>query len=184
MLYVLPSQKFMIPSHLPILPAQCINKTLDLLKPIPFDFFVKGKILGTQFATASYDGHLRFFDYSQNSVLDSSVHQIPAIYHELTARLMRISLSSKGPRASTAASLHLHTSQPSSIIMDASGSHLLISSWDGLIGVWDASTPDDQQHQSHTASVLSSCGFDSTVRTWDVEIGVCNNTIVSCLCIV
>jgi ribosome biogenesis protein YTM1 len=24
-----------------------------------------------------------------------------------------------------------------------------------------------------------SCGFDSTVRTWDVESGVCINTIVS-----
>jgi ribosome biogenesis protein YTM1 len=30
----------------------------------------------------------------------------------------------------------------------------------------------------HHDDVAYSCGFDSTVRTWDVENGVCTNTIV------
>ncbi|KAG2353814.1 WD40-repeat-containing domain protein [Suillus spraguei] len=193
------------------------------------------------FLTASYDGHLRLFDYSQNLVLDASVHQSPitsvcvvpssssdtesrilaSSSHDLTACLTRISLNSESSTASTIASLHLHTSPLSSISTDASGSHLLTSSWDGLIGVWDTSVPDDHQVnlernddrkkrrktastnikrkapiavlKSHTARVSKalfatgelakgkaySCGFDSTVRTWDVESGVCVNTIVS-----
>lgn len=191
------------------------------------------------FLTASYDGHLRLFDYSQNLVLDASVHQSPitsvcvvpspssdtqsrilaSSSHDLTACLTRISLNLESPTASTIASLHLHTSPLSSISTDASGSHLLTSSWDGLIGVWDTSVPDDHQVnlersddrkkrrktatanikrkapiavlKSHTARVSKalfaagelakgkaySCGFDSTVRTWDVESGVCINTI-------
>ncbi|KAG5222568.1 ribosome bioproteinis protein [Salix suchowensis] len=46
--------------------------------------------------------------------------------------------------------------------------------------------------KSHTARVSKaiftgdkdalSCGFDSTVRTWDTEIGICTNTIVSAQC--
>jgi ribosome biogenesis protein YTM1 len=193
------------------------------------------------FVTASYDGHLRIFDYSQNPLLDISVHQAPitsvcvvpspsaetearilaSSSHDLTACLTRISLDSEGPSASTVASLHLHTSPLSSISTDASGSHLLTSSWDGLIGVWDTSIPSDHQVpldrsddrkkrrriapanikrkapiavlKSHTARVSKalfatgehakgkaySCSFDSTVRTWDVESGVCINTIVS-----
>ncbi|KAG1768606.1 ribosome biogenesis protein YTM1 [Suillus placidus] len=191
------------------------------------------------FVTASYDGHLRLFDYSRNPLLDISVHQAPitsvcvlpsplaetdsrilaSSSHDLTACLTRISLGSEGPSASTVASLHLHTSPLSSISTDASGSHLLTSSWDGLIGVWDTSIPNDHQvHldrgddrkkrrktapenikrktpiavlKSHTARVSKalfaagehakgkaySCGFDSTVRSWDVESGVCINTI-------
>lgn len=191
------------------------------------------------FVTASYDGHLRLFDYSQNLILNASVHQAPitsvcvvpslssdtesrilaSSSHDLTACLTRISLSSEIPTASTVASLHLHTSPLSSISTDVSGSHLLTSSWDGLIGVWDTSIPDDHQVnlergddrkkrrktspanikrkapiavlKSHTARVSKalfaagelakgkaySCGFDSTVRTWDVESGVCINTI-------
>ncbi|KAG2124881.1 ribosome biogenesis protein YTM1 [Suillus clintonianus] len=171
------------------------------------------------FVTASYDGHLRLFDYSQNSVIDASSYILASSSHDLTACLTRISLSSNGPSASTVASLHLHTSPLSSISTDASGSHLFTSSWDGLIGVWDTSIPDDHQVnlergddrkkrrktapasikrkapiavlKSHTARVSKalfaagepakgkaySCGFDSTVRTWDVESGVCINTI-------
>ncbi|KAG1850815.1 ribosome biogenesis protein YTM1 [Suillus subalutaceus] len=182
------------------------------------------------FISASYDGHLRLFDYSQNLVLDASAHQSPitsvcvvpssspdteshilaSSSHDLTACLTRISLSPESPIASTVASLHLHTSPLSFISTDASGSHLLTSSWDGLIGVWDTLIPDDHQKKrrktapanikrkaptavlkSHTARVSKalfaagelakgkaySCGFDSTVRTWDVESGVCINTI-------
>ncbi|KAG1849167.1 WD40 repeat-like protein [Suillus subalutaceus] len=177
------------------------------------------------FVTSSYDGHLRLFDYSQKPLLDISVHQAPVTSvcvvpspsteteshilasssHDLTACLTRIFLGSEGPSASTVTSLHLHTSPLSSISTDASGSHLLTSSWDGLIGVWDTSIPNDHQVpldrgddrkkrrkiapadikrkapiavlKSHTARKAYSCGFDSTVRTWDVESGVCINTI-------
>lgn len=192
------------------------------------------------FVTASYDGHLRLFDYSQNPVINASVHQAPitsvcvvplpssdtesrilaSSSHDLTACLTRISLGSE-VSASTVASLHLHTGPLSCISSDSSGSHLLTSSWDGLIGVWDTSMPDDHQItlergddkkkrrkvapvnykrkapiavlKSHTARVSKalfatgppakgkaySCGFDSTVRTWDVESGVCVDTFVS-----
>ena len=197
---------------------------------------------GRHFVTASYDGHLRLFDYSQNPVIDTSVHKAPitsvcvvpspssdtesrilaSSSHDLTACLTRISLGgSEGVSASTVASLYLHTSPLSYISSDASGSHLLTASWDGLIGVWDTSIPDDHQValergddrkkrrktaaintkrkapiavlKSHTARVSKalfstglhakgkaySCGFDSTVRTWDVESGVCVDTFVS-----
>ena len=152
--------------------------------------------------------------------------------HDLTARLTRINLSSESgrPESQTLASLHLHTSPLSSIASNASGSHLLTSSWDGLIGLWDTSIPasdevpfeelsnatgerkkrrkiaEDGENarpkrkapaavlKSHTARVSRvvfgreatgasaySCGFDSTVRTWDVENGVCTSTIVRVL---
>ncbi|KAG2749856.1 WD40 repeat-like protein [Suillus brevipes Sb2] len=177
-----------------------------------------------QFTVSLYDGHLRLFDYSQNLILDASLHQAPitsicvapflssdtesrilvSSSHDLTACLTHISLNSEIPTASTVASLHPHTSPLSSISTDVSGSHLLTSSWDGLIGVWDTSIPDDHQVNSErgddrksgryliahcTCQALSaagelakgkayySCGFDSTVRTWDVESGVCINTI-------
>jgi WD40 repeat protein len=121
-----------------------------------------------QFVTALYDGHLRLFDYSQNLILDASLHQAPitsvcvapflssdtesrilvSSSHDLTACLTHISLNSEIPTASTVASLHPHTSPLSSISTDVSGSHLLTSSWDGLIGVWDTSIPDDHQVNS------------------------------------
>ncbi|OJA18260.1 hypothetical protein AZE42_05825 [Rhizopogon vesiculosus] len=267
--YVLPSQKFMIPLDWKRYQlSQLINKALDLSKPVPFDFLVRGEILRTtllewraakgvgeedtleieyfesvippqrmsdiphedwmssvsyripqHFVTASYDGHLRLFDYSQNPVIDTSVHQAPitsvcvvpssssdtesrilaSSSHDLTACLTRIYLSPEGPSASTVASLHLHTSPLSCVSSDASGSHLLTSSWDGLIGKKRRKTaPVNIKRKvpiavlkSHTAPVSKalfatglhakgkaySCGFDSTVRTWDVESGVCVNTV-------
>lgn len=196
--------------------------------------------------TASYDGHVRLFDYAQKLVQDVLAHQAPissvcvvpstastdefaliaSASHDLTASLTRISL---GPDASPSyqilASLHLHTSPLSSVSSDHTGSHLLTASWDHLIGLWDTTIPSqdevtsttdlasfdrkkrrkvaseaDQRRakrkapatvlKSHTARVCKavfgpgsnqraySCGFDSTVRTWDVESGVCIDTIV------
>ncbi|KAG2340398.1 WD40 repeat-like protein [Suillus weaverae] len=81
------------------------------------------------FVTSSYDGHLRLFDYSQNLLLDASVHQSPitsvcvvpssssdtqsrilaSSSHDLTACLTRISLSPESPTASTVTSLHQPT---------------------------------------------------------------------------
>ncbi|KAG6330451.1 hypothetical protein ID866_8639 [Astraeus odoratus] len=192
------------------------------------------------FLTASYDGHVRLFDYSQNCVRDVSAHLAPVTSvaclprpnmnndsciiatasHDLTARLIKISLAADAPAPSQAlASLHLHTSPLSSVVSDATGSTLLTASWDCLIGVWDTTIPAEDEVvpetgdrkkrrkvrdgdedrpknkvpstvlKSHTARVSKalfapdssqhahSCGFDSTVRCWDVEVGVCTNTI-------
>ena len=144
--------------------------------------------------------------------------------HDLTGRLVRVSLDADtGNRtSSTLASLHLHTSPLSSIAYSRSGEHLLTTSWDGLIGLWESRIPEEDEIdvveiqterkkrrkvdgrdterrpkrkvpssvlKSHTARVSKavfsntgnaafSCGFDSTVRSWDVENGVCSRTIV------
>jgi ribosome biogenesis protein YTM1 len=116
----------------------------------------------------------------------------------------------------------LHTGPLSSIVANASASHLLTASWDTLIGLWDTNVPDvdevpeenfnererkkrrvDSQSEkratrkaplvvlkSHTGRVSKavfgagadaakaySCGFDSTVRLWDTETGLCTQTI-------
>jgi len=120
------------------------------------------EILHRHFVTASYDGHLHLFDYSQNPIINISVHQshitsvcvvpssntesriLASSSHDLTACLTRVSLSSNGS-APAVASLHLHTGSVSCISSDSSGPHLLTSSWDGLVGVWDTSIPDDHQ---------------------------------------
>ncbi|TRM67126.1 WD40-repeat-containing domain protein [Schizophyllum amplum] len=194
------------------------------------------------FLTASYDGHVRAFDYSQNlkaqhalhgapvtsicvvpssaDAQDESSHLVASSSHDLTAQISRISVSSGS--TTPLATLHLHTQPLSSVASNASGSHLLTSSWDGLIGLWDTTIPSSDEVpdvatdrernkrrkvggdgegsqakrkapltvlKSHTARVSRvvyapknpnraySCGFDSTVRTWDVENGVCTHTI-------
>ncbi|EJF58274.1 WD40 repeat-like protein [Dichomitus squalens LYAD-421 SS1] len=198
------------------------------------------------FLTASYDGAIRVFDYPQKLLQTVSVHPVPitsiavvpsdspdshliaSASHDLTARLTRVDLSqTAGPsKAQTVASLHLHTAPVSSVAANASGSHILTSSWDGLIGLFDSSVPTTDEVpadntangdrkkrrkvgedgdparpkrkaptavlKSHTARVSRvvfgrdakgtsafSCGFDSTVRTWDVENGVCTGTITA-----
>ena len=144
--------------------------------------------------------------------------------HDLTARLVRVSLDGDtGNRTSTTlASLHLHTSPLSSVAYSRSGERVLTASWDTLIGLWESRIPEEDETdvaevqtdrrkrrrvggrdseprpkrkaplsvlKSHTARVSEavfsstgktafSCGFDSTVRSWDVENGVCTNTIV------
>ncbi|KAI0771278.1 ribosome biogenesis protein YTM1 [Trametes elegans] len=194
------------------------------------------------FLTASYDGALRIFDYSQKPLQTIPAHSAPATSicavpsdstdsflvasasHDLTARLTRVDLSTpEQPKAQTLASLHLHTAALSSVA--ASRSHILTSSWDSLIGLWDTSIPDSDEVplddttgenrkkrrkvaddaprptrkapaavlKSHTARVsrvvfgrgasasssAHSCGMDSTVRTWDIENGVCTSTITA-----
>ena len=196
------------------------------------------------FVTASYDGYVRIFDYSQNTVFATSVHDAPATSlsldptsasmdeglmiatasHDLTGRIVRVlpDADTGNYTSSTLASLHLHTSPLSSIAYDRSGEHLLTASWDTLIGLWESRIPEEDEIdvvevqnnrrkrrkvdgrdgeprpkrkvplsvlKSHTARVSKavfsstgktsfSCGFDSTVRSWDVENGVCTNTIV------
>ena len=196
------------------------------------------------FVTASYDGYIRIFDYSQEAVFAGSIHDAPVTSlsidttsisqdegltiatasHDLTGRLVRISLDvDTGNRTSSVlASLHLHTSPLSSIAYSRSGEQLLTASWDSLVGLWDSRIPEEDEIdvievqtdrgkrrkvggrdnelrpkrkvptsvlKSHTARVSQavfsstgkiafSCSFDSTVRSWDVENGVCANTIV------
>jgi len=198
--------------------------------------------------TASYDGHIRAFDYSKNETVSSRIHNAPITglsliptqtygesssytiatsSQDLTAVISRLWLSSDeiSPRTEGLATLHLHTAPLSSITANFSGSHLLTSSWDGLIGLWDMVIPptdevpepesflrerkkrrkiqDDPKPcrkapisvlKSHTSRVSKvvfgqqkgvdtaySCGFDSTVRVWDTEMGVSTQTIVSIL---
>lgn len=195
------------------------------------------------FLTASYDGNVRLFDFSQNLLQTIPVHSaaitsavfvkgssagsdtqlVATASHDLTAKLSEINLSAAdAPSTRILASLHLHTGPLTSISANTSGSHLLTSSIDGLIGLWDTAIPKTDEVpleegpaerkkrrklndgeeakpkrkaptavlKSHTARVSKavfardggktavSAGFDSTVRTWDVENGVCINTIV------
>ncbi|KAJ3995666.1 WD40-repeat-containing domain protein [Lentinula boryana] len=209
--------------------------------------------LTNYFITASYDGYVRFFDYSQklafstlahtapissvclipqsksNDDEDESSHLIATSSHDLSAQIIRISLPSNATSKSECSALmklYLHTAPVSSIASNSSGTHLLTSSWDTLIGLWDTDVPTSDEIpeapvnererkkrrklnggtndtavkrkapttvlKSHTARVSRvvfgnagnentaySCGFDSTVRLWDVENGVCTSTITS-----
>lgn len=154
-----------------------------------------------------------------------STYTIATSSHDLTAAITKMTFGADTPLSSTTkvlATLHLHTAPVSSISSNLSGTHLLTSSWDGLIGLWDTSIPSTDEVgtdlenneterkkrrkvdaadskprrkapinvlKSHTARVPKavfgtgrtaySCGFDSTVRTWDTELGVSTDTIVS-----
>ncbi|KAI0700205.1 ribosome biogenesis protein YTM1 [Cytidiella melzeri] len=199
------------------------------------------------FITASYDSHLRIFDYSQTLLQSIHVHESPitslvvvprssdtgtetrlvaTASHDLSARLTQIDLSlDPANRASprTLASLHLHSAPLTSISTDTAGSHLLTASHDSLIGFWNTILPandevaledgqpsgerkkrrkiaEDERPvrkaplvvlKSHTGRVSKavflsesskegvSAGFDSTVRSWDTENGVCTRTITA-----
>lgn len=191
------------------------------------------------FITASYDGNIRSFDFSQKLTNSTQVHSAPisslsivtttedldtyllaTSSHDLSARLTKFSVTKSDSQP--IASLHLHTAPLSSISSSHTGSHLLTSSWDGLIGLWDTTIPtadevpldqvetNDRKKRckvvtesekakrkapvtvlkGHTARVSKvvfgkedskvaySSGFDSTVRTWDLENGICTNIIV------
>jgi len=220
-----------------------LRKCLFYFHLSPFDL---GDIFTKRyFLTAAYDGHVRFLDHSRNVVKSALLHSAPITTvcivpevnspdthtiatssHDLTAQLTRISFSADTVHSpKPLCSLLLHTAPVSSVSSSISGSHLLTSSWDGLIGLWDTvvllqdeisldlveandrekkrrkvSGESDQPKRkapisilkSHTARVSKaifgnhpsnaktaySCGFDSTVRTWDVENSVCAATIV------
>ena len=69
---------------------------------------------------------------------------IASASHDSTARLWSFSEDEdQAPKA--LASLHLHTSPVSSIASNKSGSRILTASWDGLIGVFTADIPDEDQ---------------------------------------
>ncbi|TFK31917.1 ribosome biogenesis protein YTM1 [Crucibulum laeve] len=199
------------------------------------------------FLTSSYDGQIRVFNYSKalassapahaapitsicvvptpNNTDESTTHLIASASHDLTAQLTQVKLDAIPSNSSSKliASLHLHTAPLSSIASNSTGSHLLTSSWDGLIGLWDTLIPIEDEVpeptanerdrkkrrkieaaagkgkrkapvtvlKSHTARVSKvvfaptggdkaySCGFDSTVRVWDTENGVCTQTITA-----
>ncbi|KAK0211518.1 WD40-repeat-containing domain protein [Armillaria fumosa] len=192
------------------------------------------------FLTGSYDGVVRAFDYSQKLDTACSIHSAPissicmvpanadddshlvaSASHDLTAQLTRITLGTEKSRSESLATLHLHTLPLASIASNATGSHLLTASWDGLVGLWDTKIPTSDEvpeetvdHErkkrrkldasakpkrkapravlkSHTLRVSRalfndtdsktaySCGFDSTVRTWDIENEICTQTITA-----
>ncbi|GLB45523.1 putative NLE (NUC135) domain containing protein [Lyophyllum shimeji] len=202
-----------------------------------------------QFFTASYDGHIRSFDYTKNATSSthahsapitsiclvptpsadptSNTHTIASASHDLTAQLTQITLKSpetpSPPIATPLATLHLHTAPVASIACDGAGTHLVTASWDGLVGLWDTSIPETDEVPQHEpsererkkrrrvdeerkkaprkapVSVLKShigrvsralfaldentkaysCGFDSTVRVWDTETGVCVHAVTA-----
>ncbi|KIY53892.1 WD40 repeat-like protein [Fistulina hepatica ATCC 64428] len=207
----------------------------ERMSDIPHDDWVSSvscQIPGT-FYTASYDGHVRAFDYSQKMKWIYHAHSAPITSlcvvsrtendgpsliatssHDLTAQILRITDNEK---IEPLASLHLHTSTVSSVCSNAAGSHLLTASWDALLALWDTSipasdeVPEDGERikrrrkdpgapkrkapltvlKSHSARISRavfdpqhavraySCGFDSTVRQWDVENGLCTHTITA-----
>jgi ribosome biogenesis protein YTM1 len=224
----------------------CHVRTLGTLLLAHFYRLLLNEYSSRHFLSASYDGHIRIFNYSQNLLSSHPAHSAPitslclvpsptdsetdthliaTASHDLTAQLTRFSLSSEDVRQPKAlATLHLHTAPLSSVASDSEGQRLLTSSWDGLIGLWDTAIPTEDEVpidrleggdrkkrrkvtndasrpkrkapvtvlKSHTArvsrvifgkdgsgKVAHSCGFDSTVRTWDVENGLCTHTIVS-----
>jgi ribosome biogenesis protein YTM1 len=176
------------------------------------------------FAGGIHDAPVTSLSIDPTSISEDESLMIATASHDLTGRLVRVSLEpDTGERTSTTlASLHLHTSPLSDIAYSRSGEYLLTASWDALIGLWDSRTPEEDEIdvvevqtdrrkrrkvdgrdrelrpkrkapssvlKSHTARVSKvafsstgksafSCGFDSTVRSWDVENEVCTNTIV------
>ncbi|PPQ81376.1 hypothetical protein CVT25_015897 [Psilocybe cyanescens] len=124
------------------------------------------------FITASYDGHLRVFDYSKKLRADhlavhrafdvdaddgegETAHTIATAPQDLTAQLPRVtlgtspstssSLSSSKAKTEALATIHLHTALITAITAITailSGARLLTAGWDGLIGVWDAGVPE------------------------------------------
>ncbi|KAF8876828.1 WD40-repeat-containing domain protein [Infundibulicybe gibba] len=172
------------------------------------------------FLTGAYDGHVRLFNSSKEVKFDGPIHAAPitssedtrhmiaSASHDLTAQITQVDFSAEAPR-------------PFLSRFQSAGSHLLTSSWDGLLGLWDTSIPstdevpeptlNDRERKkrrkvagserprrkapllvlkSHTARVsravfspvgnkAHSCGFDSTIRTWDTENGLCTDTITA-----
>lgn len=214
----------------------------------PHEDWVSGVLCNLQgyLLTSSYDGHIRAFDYSKNVAASSHVHNAPVTSlslvpspnpedskytvatssQDLTAAISSLELSSDdtGTKTAILATLHLHTAPVSSVTSNSSGTHLLTSSWDGLIGLWSTTIPSTDEVpepegsgnrerkkrrkvgdeskprrkapinvlKSHTnrvskvifgqepgANTAYSCGFDSTVRVWDTDIGVSTHTIAA-----
>ncbi|KAG6854544.1 ribosome biogenesis protein ytm1 [Blastosporella zonata] len=126
---------------------------------------VSCKIPG-QFLTASYDGHIRSFDYSKNATSSTHAHNAPipsicvvsasdetytiaSASHDLTAQLTQITPSAPGSsnpsKSKPLTTLHLHTGPVSCVSTNAAGTHLLTASWDGLVGLWDTRIPESDE---------------------------------------
>jgi ribosome biogenesis protein YTM1 len=123
---------------------------------------------------ASYDSQIRAFNYSKTLLSSSLLHAAPITSlciissnkgeegsytiatssHDLTAQISQFTIPQIGfdidaTTSSTIskplASLHLHTAPVSSVSSNPTGTHLLTSSWDGLIGFWDSSIPSSDE---------------------------------------
>ncbi|KAG8958022.1 ribosome biogenesis protein ytm1 [Tulasnella sp. 419] len=207
------------------------------------------------FLTGSYDSIVRVYNDRQELVHSISGHSGPvssvcvipsaadsmesrqligSASYDTTARIVSIPDTESDSTDSTPitlASLHLHTSAISSIASNSTGTVLLTSGWDHLIGVWTTDIPEEDEAsenttlleldrkkrrkvsrkdesgivqqtpkrkapqgvlKSHTSRISSvafsplanqinlaySCGWDFSMRSWDVEAGVCTSTRV------
>lgn len=139
--------------------SRCVHRHINAHRVISPRTFAR------HFLTSSYDGNVRLFDYSQNLIHTSPIHNAPitsvcavpsngstiedtpslfaTASHDLTARLTRITLKTDDTPAATRtlASLHLHTAPLTSIVANGTGTRLLSASWDSLLGVWDTIVP-------------------------------------------
>lgn len=64
--------------------------------------------------------------------------------HDGTARITPLS-SSGDPSLDSTVSLRLHTSAVSSVAANTQGSHVLTASWDGLLGIFTTTIPDEDE---------------------------------------
>ncbi|KAI0275000.1 WD40-repeat-containing domain protein [Gloeopeniophorella convolvens] len=192
------------------------------------------------FLTGSYDGALRVFDRAQARLHTAALHTaaitsftiipstsassdgdllVATASHDRMAQISRFSLDGTQTTSTSLTTLHLHEMPVADIAASADGEHLMTAGWDGIIGLWSTSIPEENEIpldmiaaperkkrrkvqedssvrtkapsavlRSHTARVSAikfsqegavSCGFDSTVRTWDVERGLCSYTITA-----
>ncbi|KAI5995723.1 WD40 repeat-like protein [Pisolithus marmoratus] len=101
--------------------------------------------ISQHFLTASYDGHVRLFDHSQNCIRDISAHLAPVTSVAVVSgpNTHHNSCVIASAPSQPLATLHLHTSPLTSITADSTGSTLLSASWDGNIGVWDSIVPTE-----------------------------------------
>jgi ribosome biogenesis protein len=91
---------------------------------------------------------------SSNDEFKEGSYTIATSSHDLTTQLSQFTIrpssmdtdnnntpSTSISTSKSLASLHLHTAPVSSVSSNSTGTHLLTSSWDGLIGLWDTSIP-------------------------------------------
>ncbi|TFK18608.1 ribosome biogenesis protein YTM1 [Coprinopsis marcescibilis] len=134
--YPLPSQKFMIPTtwkryHL----SQLVNKALDLAKPVPFDFLVKGEILRTSISEWC----------AENGVGEEETLEIEYIESVLPPQRL-----SEFP----------HESWVSAVLCELPN-HFLTVAYDGYLRAFDMSRNPVLNTLLHTSPITSFCTVPS-----------------------
>jgi ribosome biogenesis protein len=116
--------------------------------------------------TGSYDSVIRIYDHSQNVVRSISGHSGPVTSvcwaspnsttsraivsgsHDGTARITLVpdlDPENSAQPLHSAASLRLHTSPISSVAVNEAGSHVLTAGWDGLLGLFSMTIPQEDE---------------------------------------